>query len=432
VRLAGYRFEPLVLVLVALAALPPISLAGPQDRTRYELTRHLVLYHSLTVENTLFDRALFHGRSYSDKAPGMSFLAVPAYELERVTGAARAPAQWRAEGDLSLWLVRVLTSGVMFLLAAFVLGRLAERIAAGTGALTAAAFGVATIAAPLAPTFFEHDAAGALAISGFALLWHGRRRSALALGGFCAGAAVLFQYATGAIALVLAVYAAYRHRRAAGWYLLGLVPPALALGAYNWSAFGSPFHVSYRYVANAYTEKQHRGFFGIGVPTLDGLRQALVGTRGLLWYSPLCVAAGVGLWLLWRRGIRAEALVCAVVVVAFVLLNSGYFLPYGGGSPGPRFLAPSLPFLLVGLPCALARFRLPTLVLVFASTVLMSIDALSWGVRKEGDLSWIPGKNDVMTTAWMWLGLHRDAGAAVCFVFALAAFAAGTLALVRR
>jgi hypothetical protein len=321
---------------------------------------------------------------------------------------------------------------VLFLLAVFVVGRLAEGIVAGTGALTAAVFGVATIAAPLAPTFFEHDSAAALAISAFALLWHGRRPWAIALAGFCAGGAVLFQYATGLIAIVLGVYAAVVHGRRVGWYLLGALPPALALGAYNWSAFGSPFHLSYRYVANAYTEKQHRGFFGIGVPSFDGLREALVGTRGLLWYSPVCAAAAVGLWLLWRRGARAEAAVCAVVTVAFVLLNGGYFLPYGGGSPGPRFLAPALPFLLLGLPCALARFRWPTLALALLSTVLMSADALSWGVRKEGDLSRFPGKNDVMTTAWMWLGLHRDAGAAVCFGFALAAFAAGTVALVRR
>ena len=57
-RLGGYRYEPLVLALVALAALPPISLTGPQDRTRYELTRHVVLYHTLRVEPGLFDRAV--------------------------------------------------------------------------------------------------------------------------------------------------------------------------------------------------------------------------------------------------------------------------------------------------------------------------------------------------------------------------------------
>ena len=96
VRLRGYRFEPLVLVLVALAALPPISLTGPQDRTRYELTRHIVLYHTLTLEPNLFDRALFHGHTYSDKAPGMSFLAVPAFELEQATGVAKAPTDLSA------------------------------------------------------------------------------------------------------------------------------------------------------------------------------------------------------------------------------------------------------------------------------------------------------------------------------------------------
>src|SRR2546430_9091365 len=120
VRLRGYRFEPLVLVLVALAALPPISLTGPQDRTRYELTRHLVLHHTLVLESNLFDRAVFDGRTYSDKAPGMSFIAVPAYEAERVVGIAKAPAERQATGDPSLWLIHVLTSGVLFLLSVFI------------------------------------------------------------------------------------------------------------------------------------------------------------------------------------------------------------------------------------------------------------------------------------------------------------------------
>jgi len=124
--------------------------------------------HTLVLEPNLFDRALFAGRTYSDKAPGMSFLAVPAYEAERVLGIAKAPVQWEAKGDPSLWLIRVLTSGVLFLVSVFIVGRLGERLVAGTGAATAAIFGVATLAGPLAPTFFEHDAAGAFAIAGFA------------------------------------------------------------------------------------------------------------------------------------------------------------------------------------------------------------------------------------------------------------------------
>jgi hypothetical protein len=431
-RLRGYRFEPVVLVLVALAALPPLSLSGPQDRTRYELTRHLVLYHTLVLEPNLFDRALFDGRTYSDKAPGMSFLAVPAYELERAVGIARAPRDWQTKGDPSLWLIHVLTSGVLFMVSVFVVGRLGERLVAGTGAATAAIFGVATLAAPLAPTFFEHDSAGALAILGFALAWLGRRPWAIALAGLAAGTAVLFQYATGLIALVLLGYCIWRHGARALWFVLGAVPPALALGAYDWEAFGSPFHLSYRYVANAYTDAQHHGFFGIGVPTLGGIKDVLVGTRGLLYFSPVCVAAALGLWLLWRRGTRAEALVAAIVTVLFVLLDAGYFLVYGGGTPGPRFLAPALPFLALGLPCVLVRWPVPTLVLAFASAVLTTVDAMSWGVRPSLDTSWFPNRNEITKTIWAWAGLDRNVSALLVLLCALAAVSVGALAAARR
>ena len=432
-KLTRYRFEPIVVVLVAVAALSTVNLAGPQDRTRYELARRIVLYHTLTVEPDLFDRATFDGRSFSDKAPGMSLLAVPVFELERVAGIARAPADWRSEGDLSLWLVRILTSGVLFLVAVVLVGRVAESLSPGSGAITAATFGTATLAAPLAPTLFEHDAAAALAFAGFVLAWRADDRvRRLVFAGLCAGLAVLFQYATLLIGLVLAAYCARRGLRRVGWFALGALPPALALGAYDAAAFGSPFHLSYRYVANRYAERQHHGFFGIGVPTLGGLRDVLAGNKGPLVTSPVVVAAAVGIWLLWRRGRRPEALVVIVVTLLFLALDAGYFLPYGGHSPGPRFLVPALPFLLLGLPLALERYRTPTLVLASASVLLMTADAVTWSVRPPDDRSWLPTRSEIAKTVWTWLGLNRDAGAAVVLAAAAGAVAVGVLAVRKR
>jgi hypothetical protein len=420
VLLRAYPLERLVLALVALAALTVVHVAGPQDDTRVAFTRSIV-QGKLTVPNELFDRAVYGGRSYSDKAPGISFLAVPAYAAERAAGANPRPRRWDSEGDLRLWALRVASGGLMFLLGVFLVGRAAEGLAPGTGAAAAAIFGLGTLASPLAATLFGHVAAGALGLAAFLLAARPSPSNKLLLGaGLFAGAAVLVEYQAALIALAVLVYA----NRRARWIALGALPAVVLLAAYDYAAFGSPFHLSYRYVANRFAERQHGGFFGIGAPSAHGLKDVLVGDRGLLLFSPVLVLAAFGLWILWRRGLRAEALVAVFVTVAFVLYDAGYFLPYGGNSPGPRFLAPALPFLALGLGPALARLPRTTLALGAASVALTTADLLTWAVRSEND-RWYPGHgtSDLAKTVWVWLGANRIVGAAAVYACAVAALA---------
>src|SRR4029079_344430 len=138
-------------------------------------------------------------------------------------------------------------------------------------------------------------------------------------------------------------------------------------------------------VDNEFADEQSRGLLGVSFPSAHGLHLVLVGNRGLLVVSPVLVAATVGLWLLWRRGVRAEALVCAAVTAVFLLANLGYFLPYGGDSPGPRFFNPALPFLCLGLAPAFARWRVATSVLAAVSVVGSTAGALAWaGAANSG------------------------------------------------
>jgi hypothetical protein len=429
----GYRYEWLVLLLVVLSALTIVDVANPQDTTRFELTQNLVLHHTLTVEPDLFDRAVYNGHTYSDKAPGISFLAIPAYSVEHALGIARAPTDWTGKGDLSLWGIRIGTSGLLFLLAGLLVGRVAEALVEGTGAATFAIFAAATLAAPLAPTLFEHDAAAFFAIAGFLLAWRQSRTLWLVVAGIVLGTGVLFQYAVGSIAIVVAAYVAVRERRRVGWFALGGLFPAVALGAYNWATFDSPFHLSYRYVANRYSELQHHGFFGVGIPRVSGLNDVLVGDRGLLVFSPVLLAAAAGLVLMWRRGYRGEAAVAGTVSVLFVLVDAAYFIPYGGNSPGPRFAVPALPFLALGLPFALARFPKTTLALAVVSCVLTAMDSLTWGLRLEGD-RWYPGTgfSDVAKTVWVWAGLNRIEGGGLVGIAALAAIGVGAWVVLHR
>ena len=135
------------------------------------------------------------------------------------------------------------------------------------------------------------------------------------------------------IVVVIGAYVALRGWRPLMAFLSGLVPGAVLLGAYNWAAFGAPWHLSYGYVANLYAEAQKTGFFGIGLPHRFGITEVFAGRSGLLVASPVLVLAAFGLvWL--GRTHRAEAVVAGTVTATFLLTTSGYFDPYGGGSPG--------------------------------------------------------------------------------------------------
>ena len=82
-------------------------------------------------------------------------------------------------------------------------------------------------------------------------------------------------------------------------------------------------------------------------------------------------AAALGLVLLWRKGFRLEAALIGVLSLGYVVYNSGYVVPFGGGSPGARFLIPILPFLALGLAAAYRSWPWATLALALPSGLIM-------------------------------------------------------------
>jgi hypothetical protein len=133
---------------------------------------------------------------------------------------------------------------------------------------------------------------------------------------------------------------------------LGGAPAAALLLAYNWYTLDSPFSFAYSYVSEASSEftGMTRGLFGIAQPRWSSFIEITLGPLGLLTQSLFLWLLPLGVWLMsrtaqWRR----ECALCVCVGLAFIIWNSGYYLPLGGLSPGARFLVPSLPFLIVPL-----------------------------------------------------------------------------------
>jgi hypothetical protein len=410
------RRRRLVLVLIALAALAPMQPSNPQDASRLALSQ-AVLRGTLAVDRTRpWDHSAYGGHWYSDKAPGLSFYALPTVALVRAADARER--LWT--GTWQRWALRVAVNGPLLLALVFTLGHLAEGLEPGSGAPTEVVAALGTLLGPLASMLFGHVGAALLGFGAFALAWRGR----YVLAGVAAGVAVVWEYQSALAAVAVLAYAAARGRRPLVHMLAGVAPAALALAAYDRVAFGSPFHLSYAYVANAYGAAQGRGVFGIGVPTAQGMRSVLLGGsglqlgRGLLVTSPVLAACVLGLVLLWRRGYRAEAAGCLVVPAATFLSTAGYFLAYGGTSPGPRFFAPALPFLLLGLPLALRRWPLPVCALALVSLAVMTLNELAWALNDRLSLRILP------ETVWSQLGAPRELG--VAFVCAAAAAATAT------
>jgi hypothetical protein len=367
------------------------------------------------------DKSWYQGHFYTVKGPGLALLTLPLYEaLHAVDGeqasawAARrarheAAGRWVADGQPAgvygksldralrvrvvveqqtamIWALGLLGAALPAILMLLLVRSLAERLEPGLGTAAALTLGAGTLVMPFATMLFSHLVAALLGFAAFAILWRegeGRPRIGLvALAGLLGGLSITTEYPLAIVVGIVGLYALVRGdavRRALA-YGAGVVVGVLPLAAYNVWAFGSLTHNSYAGAVKEQGVNGHAvlglndsGFFGIGMPSLHAGMQLLFAPRGLLVISPVLVLAGVGTVLLHRRGRRAEALTIAAISVAFLIYNAGYYLPFGGGSPGPRFLIPMLPFLAVPLALAFRRYPAVTLSLAVPSTVLMVV-----------------------------------------------------------
>jgi len=170
-------------------------------------------------------------------------------------------------------------------------------------------------------------------------LFFTRRPAGIALGGLAIGWAVLTREgaaaALPAAALALLVLARDRRERLAfaGYGMLGAALPISLLLWYNAYRFGHPLRHGY----------EGEGFTA---SLLEGVAGLLFSPgRGLL-YAPAVLLALPGARLLWRRD-RALILTAGTLFAGYLLMYGRWWAWDGGWAWGPRFLVPTLPFLLL-------------------------------------------------------------------------------------
>jgi hypothetical protein len=387
---AGARPRRLALAAIVLVALAFATLI---QSFSWNQTSHYDLIRALNDDRTTIDayqantgdKVLYKGHWYSARAPGLALFALPFYDALNAVGADSWAYEARAQrnDDEMVYLIGLWGNVLPGLALLILVWRVAERYEPGYGVASAVVLGLGTMVLPLSTLLFSHVFTAFLGFAAFALmLWErdGPPSPALmGLAGLTMGYAVTSEYPLFFVAVVLGLYLLSRRdaltplgvARRAGAYVVGGVVGIVPLLLYNHYAFRSWTHLAYSDVP-----RQQKGFFGIGAPSLKVLATLLLDSRGLLTLSPVLAMGAVGTAMLYRRGKRAEALTIAGICLCYVVYNSGYYLPFGGGFMGPRFLATMLPFLAFPIALALKRFPGPTIALAAISmttTVIATI-----------------------------------------------------------
>jgi hypothetical protein len=405
------------------------------QNSRIALTRALIEDHSPIIDRyaaTTGDRSFRLGHRYSDKAPGVSWLAIPGVKLfaivrgrtgfemptahvvsldpqvEKVPLPALEPRALASADNLlpgdkvvypashrfMLWAGRM-SAGLPFLLFGMMaLFCLMRRLGANErdAILGVGLYAFCTPAFPYGTAFYGHRPCADALVIAYALICAPAGGASLKWRSFALGTvlsfAVLFEYPAAPLVLLLFAWSIVRHRGKGVWMtVLGAVPWAILLAYYHAQAFGSVLKTGYDFVELATFAEGMEQRYGFARPKVAVFGELLFGSfRGLLPIAPVMIVAIAGLAGLWSRfrssaGARQEALgrdafFVALSIIAYQwVLASSYYMWDGGAAIGPRHVAGALPFMSLGFVVALKRHRFATAILALPSATLMLLFA---------------------------------------------------------
>jgi hypothetical protein len=385
------------------------------QNTRLNLTLSIVEYGSLSIdayhENT-GDKLYYEGHYYSDKAPGLSFAAVPVYAamrpvlqsapvvqvLDRLSSSPAMAATLNPDGTgvdrekvvfaVSQYVFTVLLvslpSALLGLLLFHFLGRFLPNIWLRFSLVLA--YGLGTPALPYSTVFYSHQLGAVLTFAAFFLVfrmrWENAPRWHLWIVGALLGFSILSENPTALIAAVIGLYAvvSLRDWKAGVPVAAAALPFVLLFLGYNYVRFGDPLELGYQYHATftAHAAAGPAGFAGFRWEAFWDITFSPY--KGLFFRSPFLLLAIPGLIRLWQTGrFRMEALAAVTIMIGY-FIHAASFYDWGGGhTAGPRYLVAMLPFMAFPVITMLGSraWRVLFFVLALVSILLIGAETMA-------------------------------------------------------
>ncbi|MBS2024497.1 MAG: hypothetical protein JST92_19020 [Deltaproteobacteria bacterium] len=345
------------------------------------------------------------GTLYAGKAPGPSLLAAPVVWLqERAVSLVQHRAPTKTELVFVLrWLLAILPSVFLWLWVRRFLR--AHEVDAPIATVATLAGALGSMSFTFGQMLASHQLASVfLALGALAAFWPSVLdvRRALLVGVGVSGA-VCMEYPSAPAAVIVAIGFLVVTRptpKLLAISLAGTLPFALLLAHFHTVAFGAPWHTPYSTLENAgFVRDLAPGFMGISAPSFERIWGSLFAPYlGLFHWAPwTCLVLGAMLLLRERRvpstgetsaRQRAVAIVCACVVLYFILFQVNHSLWRSGWTVGPRYITPLVPFAAITVALALQRLapaaRLAGLAVLCACAIAAMIATVPSSMVTQG------------------------------------------------
>ncbi|MCX7943972.1 MAG: hypothetical protein N2746_05625 [Deltaproteobacteria bacterium] len=336
----------------------------------------------------IWDRAVYKNKIYSDKAPGISFAAVPVIYINKLFHkyVLKKSPSLKTNYMLAVLSTSTLSTiiSLVFLIQLFSL----YEFSLTTTMLALFSLILGTYTNTYSMLFFGHQFASALLFISFVLvemyIRKDRKPIYIISAAFLASYAFISEYPTILISMLIFVYlfVEVREKKILIYSISALIPVLLLMHYFN-SCFGSIFSTGYQHLDSETFSRIHKeGILGFKYPDPKALLGLLFGSqRGLLFFSPIFLLSI--LYLLKSKKLRAIKFIM-VTFCSYTLLISSFGYWIGGDAAGARHLIPLNYFLIIPLAFFIEEKRRNPLVmsfffgLLFISAHNVIVTNLSW------------------------------------------------------
>jgi len=394
------------------------------DLSRFFLVMAVVNDHVFYIDdNERFtgDKSFYNNHYYTDKAPGLSLIAVPVYQvvsfaeplirftmdnLNKLIG--NPPkTNWGVTNIVKLWVTRTFTVSFFSAIFAVIFWRFLKQFSVNARfALTlTVGYVFGTTAFPYSTVFYGHQVCAVICFIMFIMIvkWLTAKklpdRCEIFLFGLLTGTSLTIEYPTLLIIailygfLIFGFYNIYIDReieyrqllRELGFLILGFSIPIAIFAAYNYYCYDSPFSIGYDHlIKKKFADGMSEGVEGVTYPRLGALWGITFSPfRGIFVICPFLLLVFPAWYYLIRNISKKNYLdslpyfTASAIVIIYFLFNASYKFWDGGWGIGPRHVVPVIPFLVFLLTKLKSKWFIPLAVMVAVSCIFMIASTLT-------------------------------------------------------